>query len=317
MIAVAAVFGVCGALFEPAEGASLPNLVPADQLPTAVSLNAARGYLGHLSGNAAGGFLFAVGRFVPFAADVLTHAAAFGALAFVRLPRRDVPPQPVSRIGREIADGLRWVGRHRHIRVTALCAVVLNLFFAAFYIVVIVLARGRGVPPGQIGVMAALLGVGGIAGALAAPALQRVLSPYLSIAGVFWVLTALTPVAVFVHNGYLMGALFAGMALLPPTANTTIMTQQLLLTPDELRGRLGAVIGLAMGVAATLGPVLGGLLVAAVSGTQAVLVCAAGIAAVTLLVTVNPTLRAFPDSPQHSPIPPAAPDAVPAATTTS
>lgn len=311
LIAVAAVFGVCAALFEPAEDASLPNLVPAEQLPTAVSLNAARSYLGHLSGTAAGGFLFAVGRFVPFAADVLTHTAAFGAVAFVRLPRREVPPQPVSRIGREIADGLRWVGRQRHIRVTALCAVVLNLFFAAFYIVVIVLARGRGVPPGQIGIMAALLGVGGIAGALAAPALQRVLSPYLSIAGVFWVLTALTPVAVFVHSGYVMGALFAAMALLPPTANTTIMTQQLLLTPDELRGRLSAVIGLATGVAATLGPVLGGLLVELVSDSQAVLVCAAGIAAATLLVTASRTLRRFPDPPAAEPEP------VPAATTAS
>src|SRR5215475_11951878 len=60
--AVAAGFGVCAALFEPAEEASLPNLVPDGQLPTAVAMNAARAYLGHLAGTAAGGFLFAVGR---------------------------------------------------------------------------------------------------------------------------------------------------------------------------------------------------------------------------------------------------------------
>jgi MFS family permease len=72
------------------------------------------------------------------------------------------------------------------------------------------------------------------------------------------------------------------------------MARQLLLTPDALRGRLAAGIGLAVGVAAALGPVLGGLLVAAAPGTTAVLVCAAGIAAVTLAVTASPTLRAFP-----------------------
>jgi uncharacterized protein YbdZ (MbtH family)/MFS family permease len=294
LVAVAAVFGVCAALFEPAEESCLPNLVPAEQLSTAVALNSARSYLGHLSGTAAGGFLFAVGRLVPFAADVLTHATAFVTLAFVRLPRREVPPAPVGHLGREIVAGLRWVWQHRHIRVTALCAVVLNLFFSAFYIVVIVLAQARGVPAGQIGIMAAMLGVGGIIGALLAPYLSRVVSPYLSIAGVFWAVSLLTPVAVFVHNGYLMGGLFAAMALLPPTANTTIMTQQLLLTPDELRGRLSSVIGLVTGVAATLGPVVGGVLAQTVSASQAVLICATGIAAVTLLVTASRTLRNFP-----------------------
>ena len=55
------------ALFEPAEDAVLPTLVPDEQLSTAVAMNSARSSLGQLSGTAAGGFLFAVGRFVPFA----------------------------------------------------------------------------------------------------------------------------------------------------------------------------------------------------------------------------------------------------------
>jgi MFS family permease len=295
MMVVAAVFGICAALFEPAEDATLPNLVPPEQLSTAVAMNSGRASLGHLSGTAAGGFLFAIGRFVPFAVDVVTHASAFVALSFLRVPGRQTAVEPESpHLGREMVAGLRWIWGHRHVRVTALCAVVLNLFFSAFYLVVIVLAERRGVPSAQIGIMAAMLGVGGIVGALAAPYLHRLVSPYLSIAAVFWALAALTPLAVFAHNGYVMGALFFAMALLPPTANTTIMTQQLLLTPDELRGRMSGGIGLATGVAGALGPVLGGLLVAVLSASQAVLLCAAGIAAVTVLVTVSPTLRSFP-----------------------
>lgn len=301
MVAVAAVTGVCAALFQPAEEASLPNVVPAGQLGAAVSMNAARGYLGQLSGTAAGGFLFAVGRAVPFVVDALTHAAAFVTLLFLRLPPREVVRRPVTRMGPEMAAGLRWVWGHRHVRVTAACAVVLNLFFSAFYIVVIVLAQARGVPSGEIGVMAAMLGVGGIVGALLAPRLQRLLSPYLSIIGVFWVLTVLTPVAVVVDAGWLMGLLFAAMAVLPPTANTTIITAQLLLTPDEMRGRLSAVMGVVTGVAAAAGPALGGVLVEVVSGDQAVLVCAGGMAVATLLATVSPTLRRFPRSQAEDP----------------
>jgi uncharacterized protein YbdZ (MbtH family)/predicted MFS family arabinose efflux permease len=294
LFAVAVAVGLCGALFEPAEDASLPSLVPADQLGTAVALNSARGSIGQLAGAGAGGFLYAAGRFLPFLVDAVTHAAAFVALAFVRIPPRPAVRTPRRHLAREMAEGVAWVWRQRDIRVTTGCAIVLNLFFSGFYVVVLVLARARGVPAGQIGLMAAMLGVGGLVGALAVPVLSRVLSPYASILGVFWALTALTPLVVLVHSGYLLGALFFAMALLPPSANTTIMTRQLLSTPDGLRGRLTGVLGLAMGVAATTGPVLGGLLIELLGGPRAVLTCSAGITLVTLVATASPTLRRIP-----------------------
>jgi MFS family permease len=294
LVAVAAVMGACRALFEPAEDACLPRLVPEDQLATAIAMNSARSSLGQMTGTALGGILFAVGRWVPFLVDLVTHCAAFVMLLFVRVPPREWQPAPVQHLGKEIIEGLQWVWQRREIRVTALCAIALNLFFSAFYLVVIVLAHSRGMPAAEIGVMAAMLGVGGIVGALLAPRLHRALSPYLSIVGVFWVLAALTPLAVFVENGYLMGGLFAGMALLAPTANTTIGTYQLLLTPDELRGRLSGVMNVVTGGAGAIGPLLGGVLTEMVSADHAVLICAAGIALVTVTVTVNPTLRRYP-----------------------
>jgi MFS family permease len=294
IVVVGAVIGVCAALFDPAEEATLPNVVPDEQVPKAVAMNAARTSLAHLAGTAVGGFLFAVGRVVPFAVDMVTHALAFFGLTFLRLPPREVQRQPISQLHREMLEGLRWVWRQRLIRVTTLCAVVLNLFFAAFYIIIIVLARHRGIPAGQIGVMAAMLGAGGLAGALVAPSLTERLSPFVSIASVFWILTLLTPAAIFIHNGYLLGVLLFVMALLPPTANTTIMARQLLITPDHLRGRLSGALGLMAGGAGAVGPVLGGVLIGLVPGNEAVLICAAGMAAITALVTASPTMRRFP-----------------------
>ncbi|UOZ03345.1 MFS transporter [Amycolatopsis sp. WQ 127309] len=294
LIAVAAVMGCCRSLFGPAEGATLARIVPATQLPSAVAMNSARGALGQLSGTALGGFLYGLARAVPFAFDVLAHAISFVALCFVRAPRHEPVPRGEGHLGREMAEGLRWVWGERHVRVTVLCAVSLNFFFSAYYIVVVVLARDRGITSGEIGVMAAMLGVGGVAGSLIAPWLQRRLSPYVSIVSVFWVLTLLTPLAAVIDDGYLMGALFVAMALLPPTANTTIGTYQLLLTPDRLRGRLTSVMGVIGGVSAATGPAFGGLVVQAVPGGGAVVLCTAGIALVTLVVTFNPTLRHFP-----------------------
>ncbi|MGH3530084.1 MAG: MFS transporter, partial [Pseudonocardiaceae bacterium] len=311
LIGVGAVMGICGALFQPAESAYVSRVVPAGQLSAAVALNAARGSVAHLSGTAAGGFLFAVARFVPFIADAVAHGLACSLLVFLRVPPRQGQsassrqltgqsagqPAPSRRLSREVMEGLRWVWANRHIRVTAQCAVVLNLFISAFYLIIIVLAQARGISSGQIGIIAAMLGVGGLVGSVAASSLAQRVSPHAAIIAVFWGLGALTFVAAFVSSGWLLGLLFAAMALLPPTANTAIITRQLLLTPDELRGRLSSVLGIVTGVAAALGPVLGGLLVGALSGTNAVLVCAGGIAAVAVAATLSPTLRSFPRQP--------------------
>lgn len=296
LLVAVVVLGVCRALFEPAEDATLPLIVPENQLATAVAMNTARGYVGQLSGTALGGFLFALRRWLPFGVEAVTHAVAFFALLFVRVPPRQRAPAPEGGLRREVMAGLRWMWRQRLIRVIALCAVSLNLFFQAFYLVIIALAQQRGVSASEIGVMMAMFGAGGILGALVAPHLYRLVRPHMSIIGVFWALTLLIPVAFFVHNGYVMGALFAAMAFLAPTANTTITTYQLLLTPDELRGRLSSVMSVTLGTASVAGPALGGLLMELLPGGHAVLACAAGVAVVTLLVTASPTLRTFPEN---------------------
>jgi predicted MFS family arabinose efflux permease len=303
MAVVAAVLGMCGAMFVPAEEASLPNVVPAEQLPTALAMNSARSFLAHLSGTAAGGFLFAVSRLVPFVVEAVTHVAAFLGLLFLRMPPREVCPAPVGHLGHEMIEGLRWMWQHRHMRATAACIVGLNLFFAAYYLVIIVLAQQRGVPAGEIGIMAAMFGVGGLLGAVAAPRLLRFLSPYGSIVGVCWVLTALTPISILTSNGYLMGLLLAAMAFLAPTTNTAIDTYQLLVTPDELRGRLSGVLGVAGGIAGAAGPALGGALLEMLQGNQVVLVCAGGLALLTLSITISPTMRSFPRKPADAGFP--------------
>jgi MFS family permease len=290
IVVVAVVMGICGALFDPAEEATLPRVVPAEQLPTGVAMNGARGYLGQLSGTALGGLLYAVSRWLPFAADAVAHAVSFVGLLFLRPPAQERKAAPIGRLYGEVVEGLRWVWGQRLIRAIVLCAVGLNFFFAAFYIIVILLTQQRGVPSAEIGVMAAMFGVGGVLGALVAPRLYKAVSPYLSIIGVFWALTLLTPLAIVVDNGYLMGVLLAAMAFLAPTANTTIGTYQLLLTPDGLRGRISGVMGVASGAAATAGPALGGVLVEVFAGEQAVLWCAI----VTVLATGSSTMRAFP-----------------------
>lgn len=54
------------------------------------------------------------------------------------------------------------------------------------------------------------------------------------------------------------------------------------------------VMAVISGVSAATGPAFGGVLVQQFGGANAILLCAAGIAVVTVAVTVSPTMRAFP-----------------------
>lgn len=292
LMALAAVLGASRAVFEPAEASTLPALVPPGQLPTAVAMNAARSSLGTLSGNALGGALFSLRQWAPFGMQAITHLASFVLLLFLRVPAR----KPVVReaFRRELADGLRWLWHDRPMRAVTACAIGLNFLFQAFYLVVLALVTGRGAPATQIGLMAALLGVGGVLGALAAPRLCRALSPRAAIVVTMWTIAALMPLVAVVGNIYGVGAVLAGAAFLAPTASTAITTHQLLRTPEELRGRMAATVTVAIGLAAVAGPFTGGLLADTAGPTTAVLICAGGTALLAALSTAAPALRRFP-----------------------
>ncbi|GAA2299251.1 MFS transporter [Streptomyces caniferus] len=295
MAVVAAVLGVCSALFDPAEEASLPYVVPPDQLAVAVSMNHARNSIGHLVGTALSGALFGVKRVLPFAADALTHVVSFFMLLFVRLPKpeRQAEGAPPANFRREALEGLKWVWGHRLIRVTAMCAVAVNFLFQVLYLVIIVVAQQSGVPSAQIGVMAAMFGGGGLLGALAAPRLYARCGPRVSVVLTFWAMAVLAPVTLATGNGIVMGLVLAGIAFLAPTANTAVSTYQLLTTPDRLRGRLSGVIGLIAGISTALGPLTGGLLMECVGARWAILLSTLGIAVLAVTVTLSPTLRGF------------------------
>ncbi|WP_411143366.1 MFS transporter [Streptomyces sp. x-80] len=295
MVVVAAVLGVCSALFDPAEEASLPHVVPPDQLATAVSMNHARNSIGNLVGTSLSGALFGVKRVLPFAVDALTHVVSFCMLLFVRLPKPARPAEgaPPANFRGELLEGLKWVWGHRLIRVTAMCAVAVNFLFQVLYLVIIVVAQQSGVPSAKIGVMAAMFGAGGLLGALAAPRLYVRLGPRASVALPFWAMAVLAPVTLTTGDGIVLGLVLAGIAFLAPTANTAVGTYQLLITPDRLRGRLSGVIGLIAGISTALGPMVGGLLMEWAGARWAILLSTFGIAVLAVTVTLSPTLRGF------------------------
>lgn len=109
LVALVAVYGVGTAFFTPAFEAIVPELVPADDLPSANSLDQfVRPIALRLAGPFVGGALVAVGTGIAFAVDAVSFAASLVAvLAIARRARR--PAEVHTSASAALKDGLRFV----------------------------------------------------------------------------------------------------------------------------------------------------------------------------------------------------------------
>lgn len=296
IVAVAVVEGVCTALFTTTDQALLPGVVPRSQLGTAVARNTARYHLATVVGPGLGGMLYGAQRLLPFLAQSVASLVSFCMLLFLRTPQPPPTTSPEPREGMLSAmrTGLRWLAANRPIRTTVLVATAFNMVFSGLLLVVVVMAQQAGRPAGEIGAIGAVLGAGGVVGAVLAPRFRHALTPYAALMTLTWAAAVLVPLLAVVPLGYASGLVLAAIALLAPTATAIVTTYQMLVTPDEMRGRLAGVIGVSMSAASALGPLIGGVLLQTVGGTSTVLVCTAALGAIALVVTLGRTVRAFP-----------------------
>ncbi|MFE7133343.1 MFS transporter [Streptomyces sp. NPDC057638] len=292
VLLVAVAEGALGAAFDPAEHAALPQVVPEAQLSQAVARVTARRYIATLLGPAGAGFLFAADPVAPFAVAAVLLVASCVTLCFLRLPRREARSAP-ARAGM-LTDGFRWVLGHRVIRPTLVWLMCCELFISALIIMVLAASGEDDMAPGEVGVMMTGFGVGGLLGAAAVGRLHTALPASAVIIGFPWVGAALTVVLALVPTGVWAGVVLGGIAFLIPTAFTTVMTYQITVAPDEMRGRLSGTVGLFAGGAGVLGPVVGGLLMADGNSGGGLLVWSAVLAVVAVGTTLSPTLRRFP-----------------------
>jgi predicted MFS family arabinose efflux permease len=292
--AVAFVEGTMFVLFTVAEGAALPHVVTAEQLPTALAHNEARTRGATLAGQSLGGVLFGLGHAVPFVADALSYAASVVSLLFVRRPLQDAHERRGERLHRELAEGLVWLWGQPFLRATALLVAGSNFVFQAMVLVVIVLAQGHGASPAAVGVIMGMMGAGGLLGALAAPWANRHVRAKSVVIGANWVWAALLPLVAIVPWPLAIGGLIAGMAFVGPAWNVVISAYSLTLTPDRLRGRVRGVQGLIAWGPIPLGSLVGGVLLQWLGGTAATLVLAALMLLVAVAATLSPAVRHAP-----------------------
>ena len=292
VLVVAVIDRLGDTIFAPASTAALPLIVRSEQLESAWAATEARQYAANLAGPALGGFLFALGRAVPFLTDAVSYAVS--ALTSTRIDGDFAPaPRTGSRSGlwAEALEGLRMIWRDAFLRAILLQAPLINFAFAGAIFTVTLGLRQHGSSATVVGIAQAVIMVGGLLGAIAAPVIQRRLSIGLSVIVLTFGGAVSMGVAALLIPSNAVAIPLALPLLISPATNAALFAALLRHTPPELRGRANnAFFQIATSLAA-LAPLVSGLLVAHASAGWAMAVFALALVAATPFVRSLRALR--------------------------
>lgn len=281
------VLGVVETLFDTAAQSILPSVVDRDQLAKANG----RLYAVELVANAfvgppLGGVLMAVSVGLALGGSALGYALAAVALLLVTGSFRPERAGPPTRITADIAEGLRYLVRHRLLRTLAIMVGVMNLASAATQAIFVLYA----VAPGPLGLSEPLFGVlltsfaiGSLAGSLLADRVERRIGrqAVLLVAIVASAISLAVPG--LTTNPFLVGASFAIAGVFLVMWNVITVSLRQRIVPDALLGRVNSAYRLFAWGTQPLGALLGGV-IGQVFGLPAVFLLAGALTLLLVLV---------------------------------
>ena len=291
LIVVPFVEGTLYVFFLLAETAALPYVVPKPQLPTAVAQNQARDQGAGLIGQPLGGFLFGLGHAMPFAVDAVSYLVGVAMTAPIRRSLEEERAPERRHLLVEISEGVRWLWGQHLLRALVAIAAVGNLAFSALGLTIIVRAKDLGASSTSIGVLLGLFGVGAIAGALAAPPVQRLVPPNVILLGALWWWVVQMVALALAPTVFLLGAVYTVGALMGPIFQTTSAAYRYTLTPDRLQGRVYGVSRMIGWCTVPLGALLGGISLQTLGAVPTFAALATCLAIVAVASTASQQIR--------------------------
>lgn len=288
--AVAFILGVAETAAKAGAQKLIPAVVPGHLLETANGRQqATQSVVQQFIGPPLGGLLFVLALPLPFWVDAVTFALSAFLVSRIRLTPR--VPSPRRALRTEIADGLRWLNRHRLLRAICVQSGVANLCFAMTSATLVLFARER-VGLGEIGygVLLATMAFGGVAGGLLSGRLIRRIGGRTAVTATI-IATPLAWLAIGLFGRDLVTiAVFATVTSFSASVwNVATGSLRQREVPPELLGRVtSAHLVVAWGMQ-PIGALVGGL-VAAGFGLSAPWLVAGGVRLVAALFTL-PRLR--------------------------
>ncbi|MEV3978051.1 MFS transporter [Nonomuraea sp. NPDC049758] len=305
-VTLAVLDALCAAFIEPVLGTAVRGIVPTSQLHSAYAQEESRTHAAGLAGPPLGGLLYGLGRAVPFVVDTITFLAATIFYALAKVPRRpanqsrtstreDGEEQHPIRGGmrREAVEAITWLWRRRGLREVTAAVMVLNLLGGAFLIPLIVLVGERGGSALTTGTVLAGLGIGGLAGALLSGRIGKLLPPGMLLLVVLTIFGAALAATALPWGAWWPMVPLVFITLSTPSLNVVLNVVIARMVPEEMLGRMGAVLSMGSMALKPFGPVLGGALAAASGGAAALVILGGLIGMTAVIAALSRELRGF------------------------
>ena len=291
---VALTEGTLMTFFSLAEMACLPHVVPKEQLPAATAQNQAIDSTAWTLGPFLGGFLYGLGRSVPFLLDATSYVCSVLGVLFIRARFQEERSEEPRRIWQEIGEGLLWLWRAPLLRFLAILAFGLVMPSIGFTLILIVLAQRLHASSLMIGILFASGGVGSILGAFLTNPLQKRFTFGQMTIGSAWVWAISWLALAIAPNLLILGIANAVSFIIVPIYLSVQYSYRLLAVPDHLQGRVQSVYRLLSFGSQPLGMALTGFLIQWIGPTWAVIVLFAPQGLIALAATFYRPLRAAP-----------------------
>jgi Na+/melibiose symporter-like transporter len=176
-----------------------------------------------------------------------------------RAPHRQTQEHP--RLRAEIAEGLRWLWRHRLLRTLAIMLGVWNLLTTASAAIFVLFATEElHVSKAGYGLLFSAGAVGSLVGTAVATRVTRRLGPGRVLRGAVVISSLASFVVADTANAYLVGVMGAIGSMVGITWNVVTVSLRQAIIPDELLGRVNSVYRFLGWGMMPIGAALGGLL---------------------------------------------------------
>jgi MFS family permease len=254
---LAVALGFVNVFDNPARQSFISEMVSAQDLPNAVTLNSVSMNMARVFGAALGGVIAAaIGLALCFTCNALSFGAVLISLAAMRKSEL-FPARRIAKQKRQIREGLRYVASTPELLIPLLMIAVIGTLAWEFQVTLPLMAskvfHGGAA---AYGVMASIMGVGAVAGGLISAARPRPRARALCLAAMGWGVAILAAAAAPNLPLELAALVFVGYGSI--TFNSFAKTTLQLAAKPTMRGRVMALWALAwLGSTPVGGPIVG------------------------------------------------------------
>lgn len=274
-------FGTFRAFVNPATQSLVPNLVPAEELSSAIALSSSSWQMATMVGPAIGGLLYGIGAEAAYGGAFAVFVTSAACVALIPKPPQKTVAEPPS--WQSLSAGFRYIWEKKII----LGAISLDLFVVLLggaIALLPVFARDiLEVGPWGLGLMHSSMGVGSLGMAFyltSRPIRDHAGVTMFAAAVVFGLATIVFGLSSIVWLSIVMLALMGAADMISVYVRQTLIQ---LNTPDELRGRVNAVSSVFTGASNEIGGFRAGMVAAVLGSVSAVVIGGAGTMAVAAL----------------------------------